>query len=119
MDPPQNLTILANKTSATLVWSIEQRNHYCTPTKINVDCQALVEENEEGRTWTENSVVNSNINYTDSTNSTVTVLVENLSEFTNYTCNGTLYDHINSSEPAEVKFQTKQEGKFHSCGFVT
>lgn len=103
LDAPQNQTIETEKTSARLIWSTTQTNQNCIPVNITVDCVALWEENVEGRDWVKNSTARGNVN-----SNTTEIDVENLSEFTNYTCNAILSGlEGTTSPPKEIKFQTK------------
>ncbi|XP_018571714.1 phosphatidylinositol phosphatase PTPRQ isoform X2 [Anoplophora glabripennis] len=106
LDPPINSSVSPDKTAAVLGWTSQQTDLNCLPNVIDVYCEALEDENIEGWQWIKkNSSANNTININDATS----VYVEELSEFTNYTCNATLSDGVNTSEPKEIKFRTKEE----------
>lgn len=107
LEPPVNVGVSAEKTTAVLNWTTQQTNSNCFPNVIVVDCEALEKENVEGWQWIiKNSTANNTI---ENVNYTISVSLLGLTEFTNYTCNATLTDGIKFSEQKIIKFRTKEE----------
>ncbi|KAJ8967194.1 hypothetical protein NQ314_003024, partial [Rhamnusium bicolor] len=84
--PPRYQTITPDKTFASIIWSTNQTDVDCIPQYLNVSCEALEEDNTDGWAW----VVKTSYVVNNISNESTTTVIQNLSEFTNYTCSGTL-----------------------------
>lgn len=82
----------------------------CTITELKVECEALRDENQE-KDWIIWNV-EASVNITDSTSRpNIATNITELSEFTNYTCYGTIVnDGGDSNRSDPVKFQTGEDG---------
>lgn len=108
-EPPTLVSVNPAKTSSTINLRLEsQASNLCTITDIIVNCTA---EGNEPYDWIVEDALEED-EYTDIVARTATVVVEDISEFTNYTCYAYVENAAGRSEASEaINFTTLPEGK--------